>query len=216
MLVSLPSGLQMPAQYWQLVSTRLWQLGARPAAQPVKRLVPPDVVEQSWTNSGRWEYLGEKPKRAIKATDNFPLRETCNLKDAQEAFLWMLVALPGVNGGPLILSVEQHRKDSAHLWDCGARPVGIPELEYLPPGENDPHWSTTPGKWVPRGAISAQDKARHELKRGIARMGHAQKVEFKRALVRDRDGLKPQKTTATQVVASMHPQLRRLALEILG
>lgn len=216
MLVALPSGLQMPAQYWGLVSTRLWWLGTRPTPNVVKRLVPPSSVTQSWTDPGRWEFLGEKPHRPLKTNGDFPLRENCNPADPQEAFLWMFVALPHVNGGPLILSVDKHRRDSEHLWDCGARPVGVPEGEYVPPGADDPHWATTPGKWVPRGSISAQEKARAELRRGIARMGHAQKVEFKRALTRDRDGLKPQATTATQVVASMHPQLRRLALEVLS
>lgn len=215
MFISLPSGWQMPFDYWRMLSARFWELGARPDAEPIKALIAPEGAPQSWMDPGHWEYLMDKPKRKIPTRVDFPLKETCNLSDPSEAFLWMFVAPPHLWGGPLVMSIDQHQKDSEHLWDCGVRPSVAPKLEYVPPGANDPFWTTTPGKWLPAGSRSSRDKARAEIERGIARMGHGQKVAFFQALKADRDGLKAPKTKAAEVVASMHPQLRRLALEVL-
>ena len=80
---------------------------------------------------------------------DFPLRETCDPTNPEEAFLWMLVALPMQRGAPLIMPVEYLRQISRRLWDCGARPVAEPVIKYRKPMSGDPHWLTAPGQWVP-------------------------------------------------------------------
>lgn len=79
---------------------------------------------------------------------DFPLRETCDLDDPEEAFLWMLVAMPGMKGAPLIMPVEYLRMLSKRIWDCGGRPVADPVIKYRKPSGTDPHWLTAPGSWV--------------------------------------------------------------------
>jgi hypothetical protein len=94
-----------------------------------------------------------------RPADVFPLRENCNPNDPYEAFLWMLVGLPGnadgsgtALGGPLLMPVAYLRLISKRLWDLGARPVESPTLQYRPPTDTDPHWLYASGSWVDIGA----------------------------------------------------------------
>jgi Protein of unknown function (DUF2744) len=85
----------------------------------------------------------------------FPTRENCDLDDPREMYLWCLVALPGMNGGPLILPVEYLMMMSEHIFEtagpvkcehCGH--VHDPVKKYRPPSSQEPNWATSPGRWV--------------------------------------------------------------------
>lgn len=94
----------------------------------------------------------------------FPVRENCDPANPSQAFLWMLVALPGQNGAQLIMPVDYLQLVSKRLWDLGARPVEEPTLKYQRPAATDPHWMTAPGRWVDPGEEPpAQRPARRAL-----------------------------------------------------
>lgn len=85
-----------------------------------------------------------------------PTRETCDLDDPYQRFLWMFVALPYVSGGPLIMPIDYYQFVSKRLHDLGAMlqcpscgHTNEPTLKYQAPLGTDPNWATAPGKWVP-------------------------------------------------------------------
>lgn len=78
-----------------------------------------------------------------------PTRENCDLEKPREMFLWMFTAMPGLNGAPLMLPPDYWMIISEHLHELGARLVAEPVKKYRPPTSSDPHWSTSPGQWVP-------------------------------------------------------------------
>lgn len=84
-----------------------------------------------------------------KFAHGFPTRENCDPDNPYEAFLWMLVAPPGMNGGQLVMPIPWLQLLSKRLWDCGVRPVEEPVVKYRKPGNTDPNWMTSPGSWVP-------------------------------------------------------------------
>lgn len=86
---------------------------------------------------------------------DFPIQRECDLKKPSEAFVWMLVALPHMKGAALPMSSEYMQMVSEHLWECGARVPhtkdGVPRFQkrwWHPPGNRDPHWLTSPGRWL--------------------------------------------------------------------
>ena len=122
--------------------------------------------------------------------DVFPLRENCNPNNPYEAFLWMLVGLPGnadgsgaAPGGPMVYPPSYLRLVSKRLWDLGARPVEPPILKYRPPAAGDPNWLYSSGSWVP---INAPDPdPRPAARRVLDAMLPAQKAEHLRELAKD-------------------------------
>ena len=47
--------LMMPTEYFEIMSWRLWVLGARPVAEPTQKWVPPASVTASpWMAAGKW------------------------------------------------------------------------------------------------------------------------------------------------------------------
>jgi hypothetical protein len=80
-------------------------------------------------------------------------------------FLWMLVALPGVNGGHQVMPSSYNMLVSEHLYNCGAM-LTCPQCgytkdavkEYVPPSAEEPHWLTSPGRWVKAGDAPKPDK----------------------------------------------------------
>jgi hypothetical protein len=57
--------LIMPIEYFRHVSKRLWDLGARPSAEPTLEWVAPSATEPNWlTSPGRWVPAGSAPKRS--------------------------------------------------------------------------------------------------------------------------------------------------------
>ena len=110
---------------------------------------------------------------------DFPTRETCDPADPEEAFLWMLVAWPGMRGGQLAMPVEYPRMVSKRLWDCGARPVGEPVIKYRRPAATDPHWLTSPGSWV---AIDEPDPDPNPARDAVMKLSPQQQAEVWREL----------------------------------
>ena len=148
----------------------------------------------------------------------FPTRENCDPNDPEEAFLWMFAALPGTNGGQLIMPIDYFRKVSKRLWDCGCRPTEEPTLEYVPPTAADANWATSAGSWVEAGSVSDTDKQRAAIEAAVARMGHQQKVEFFKALQAWESGAVLPDTKAGQVVGNMvdsEPHLLPITLAVL-
>ena len=97
-----------------------------------------------------------KDKQFKKFAHQLPRKETCDLDDPREMFLWMLVALPGMNGGQqampasynMLVSEALHRRGAMlKCENCGH--MKEPEEVYVPPKSDDPHWMTSPGRWVP-------------------------------------------------------------------
>lgn len=47
--------LMMPAEYWEMMSWRLWVLGARPTEEPTQKWIPPASMSASpWMAAGDW------------------------------------------------------------------------------------------------------------------------------------------------------------------
>ena len=78
-----------------------------------------------------------------------PTRDNCDLNDPEEAFLWMLIAIPGMKGAPVPFPIEYLRVLSKRLWDCGARPTGEQALWYHPPQAGDISPMMAAGEWKP-------------------------------------------------------------------
>lgn len=54
--------LIMPVSYYREVSKRLWDLGARPVAEPTLEWVAPTASDPNWmTSPGRWVEAGTAP-----------------------------------------------------------------------------------------------------------------------------------------------------------
>jgi hypothetical protein len=144
----------------------------------------------------------------------FPTRDNCDPNDPEEAFLWMFAALPHVRGAPLIMPTEYYRAVSKRLWDLGCRPTQEPTLEWVAPSATEPHWLTSPGRWV--SACSApkrteQDDARH----AIANMSMQQKAELLKVLEDLEAGEPLADTPAGRVVNTLTFHQRDVVLEVL-
>lgn len=111
----------------------------------------------------------------------FPRRENCDLENPRQAFLWMLVALPGVNGAQMVMPIAYNELMSEHLWKCGARPSAEPIIKYQPPQANDPHWLTSPGRWVPVDAPDAA--AERPARKALDKLTVTQRAELLRELL---------------------------------
>lgn len=103
-------------------------------------------------------------EKARKFAHRLPVRENCDLTDPQEMFLWMLVAPPGMNGGQQAMPSSYNMLVSQHLYECGAMlkcpECGyskLPDKVYVPPDAHDPHWMTSPGRWVDPDEAPEQD-----------------------------------------------------------
>jgi hypothetical protein len=106
-----------------------------------------------------------KDRKYSKFSNKLPTRETCDLTEPSEMFLWMLVALPGVNGGHQVMPSSYNMLVSEHLHQCGAMLTceqcgytRTPEKQYVPPATKDPHWLTSPGTWKnPKDVLPEED-----------------------------------------------------------
>lgn len=149
----------------------------------------------------------------------FPTRENCDPNDPEEAFLWMFAAMPGQNGGQLIMPIEYFRSVSKRFWELGARPnVEEPTLEYIPPSASEPNWATSAGKWVPIGSVDESEKQYRTMASAVARMAHPQKVDFYKALLAWEAEQDLPDTPGGRVVRNMaddEPHLLPLALRVI-
>lgn len=116
--------------------------------------------------------------------DGFPTRENCDPTDPHQAFLWMLVALPGQNGGQLVMPVEYLQLVSQRLWLCGARPVEAQQIKYRPPTGTEPNWMTSPGRWVD---VGEPDPAPNPARQVLNTLTSQQKAELLRELEAERE-----------------------------
>lgn len=123
------------------------------------------------------------PKAPPKWTKGFPLKENCDPKNPFEAFLWMLVALPGQNGAALVMPPEYLQLVSERLWALGARPVAEPTLKYRRPTNLDPNWMTAPGTWVDINAPDDDDRT--AARKAVDSLIPVQKAELFRELSKD-------------------------------
>jgi len=149
----------------------------------------------------------------MPAKGEFPLRENCDPTNPETAFLWMFVAMPKLNGAPLMMPIEYYRLMSKRLWDLGCRPTEEPTLAYVAPSAADPHWATSPGKWVPVAEVVPDPDREYRL--GLAKMGHAQKVALYKALKGPTPAAGAVLSAAQQVVANATPDQRAALLRLL-
>jgi len=118
-------------------------------------------------------------KRSIdqyRFAKEFPTQHNCDPKKPTEAFLWMLVALPGVNGAPLTAPISYNMMVSEHLWECGARPASQPIKKWQPPKATGPHWMTSPGRWVPLDHPDPEPQ--HPADEALAKLSTQQRAEL--------------------------------------
>lgn len=146
--------------------------------------------------------------------EEFPRRENCNPDDPYQAFLWMFVALPGQNGGPLVMPVDYMQLVSKRLWDLGARPVADPTLIWLPPTGTEPNWMTTPGKWVPADSV-LEVTEEQRAQAAIGQMTMQQKAELLAALEKWELGLDIPDTPAGKVSQTLSEGQKRIVLDVL-
>ncbi|MCK9468669.1 MAG: DUF2744 domain-containing protein [Porticoccaceae bacterium] len=142
---------------------------------------------------------------------DFPTRDNCDPTNPEEAFLWMLVALPGMKGGQLLMPVEYLRQVSKRLWECGARPVEEPEIEYQKPSGNEPHWLTSPGKWRPAGTVAPASEV-DQVDAALSQMGFQQRGELYTALCAWERGADLPETEAGKVVSTLTDHQRGVIL----
>lgn len=118
----------------------------------------------------------------------FPTRENCDLDDPKQMFLWMLVALPGMRGAQMGFPVSYNMMISEHMHACGARVAcencghtAEPTRKYQPPSATEPHWMTSPGRWVKPDTPDVQANPAREA---INRLTAQAKTEVFRELVK--------------------------------
>lgn len=81
---------------------------------------------------------------------SIPLQQDCNPNDPEEAFLWLLMGLPGLEEqAPMLLPPQILRKWSKRLWDGGLRwDPKFQTIKYVPP-VGQYHWlAGAGGSWV--------------------------------------------------------------------
>lgn len=108
-------------------------------------------------------------------TKGFPTRSNCDLDDPKEMFLWALVALPGVRGAQLVMPVDYNMAVSEHLYEVGARLAAEPIKKYQAPAAGEPHWMTSPGRWVP---LETPDEELHPARAVLGTLTSQQKAEL--------------------------------------
>jgi hypothetical protein len=148
------------------------------------------------------------------AFEEFPRKENCDPTNPYQAFLWMFVALPGQNGGPLIMPVDYMQMVSKRLWDLGARPVADPTLVWVPPTGTEPNWMTTPGTWLPVGSI-IETTEHQKAQEAISQMTMQQKAELLEALTQWEIGFDMPDTPAGQVSKTLSDGQKRIVLDVL-
>lgn len=112
----------------------------------------------------------------------FPTRENCDLNDPSQMFLWMFAAQPGVRGGQLVMPVSYNMVLSEHMYECGAQlacrscgHMAEPVKKYQAPSATEPHWLTSPGRWV---SMDTPDARPHPAREVLSRMTVVQKAEL--------------------------------------
>lgn len=105
-----------------------------------------------------------------------PLRETCDLENPRQAFLWMFTAMPGLKGAPLPMPTEYFELLSYHQWVLGARPQHPPGLKYRPPVNMVADRWTAQGEWV---GVDEPDPPRTTMADIVAKLPQQDRAELK-------------------------------------
>jgi hypothetical protein len=87
-----------------------------------------------------------------------PLRETCDLSNPRQRFLWMFVAMPMMKGAPLMLPTEYWEYMSWRLCVLGAGIIDEPQIKYQAVGNLTNPW-TAAGKWVDKDTPEPERKS---------------------------------------------------------
>lgn len=103
-----------------------------------------------------------------------PTQENCDPNDPEEAFLWMLIAIPGMKGAPVPFPIEYLRELSKRLWNCGARPTGEQTLWYHAPRAGDISPMFAAGEWKPEPPSNERPDI------DITKLGKAMQDEIRR------------------------------------
>lgn len=89
--------------------------------------------------------------------DQIPTRNTCDLTDPEEMFLWCFTGAGGVTGAPLLMPTDYYRALSRHLHDCGARLTAEPVVKWRAPTDTlSPLLAQ--GEWVPADEPDKEDE----------------------------------------------------------
>ncbi len=108
--------LIMPVEYYREISKRLWELGARPSAEPTLEWVAPTATEAHWlTSPGRWVPAGSSRKlseedEARRAVDRMSRQQKAELLKA----LTVLEAggvLPDSPAGKVVNTLSFHQRE---------------------------------------------------------------------------------------------------------
>lgn len=110
-----------------------------------------------------------------KFTKGFPTRANCDPDNPREKFLWCLVALPGMKGAQLVMPIEYLMMVSEHLHECGLDFTSEAVKKWQPPKANDPHWMTSPGRWVP---TNTPDEPGDPAQKALDALTNQQKAEI--------------------------------------
>lgn len=138
-----------------------------------------------------------KDPKYSRFANKLPTRENCDLSDPSEMFLWMLVALPGVNGGHQVMPSSYNMLVSEHMHRLGAMLecpqcgfTKVPELQYVPPSTEDPHWLTSPGTWKKPEDMTPQEQSEtDEIDSALDALSATQRAAlFKRLQERQKGG----------------------------
>lgn len=127
--------------------------------------------------------------KAYNFTKGFPTRENCDLDKPTEKFLWMLVAMPGVNGAQQVMPVSYNMAISEHLCELGAMlkcpacgHMETPIKKYQSPASGDPHWLTNPGEWV---KPDTPERKPHPARSALEKLTSMQKAEILELLLEE-------------------------------
>lgn len=108
--------LIMPISYYEDVSERLWELGARPTVEPTLEWVAPSATEPNWiTSPGRWVPAGQAPKRterdeAQDAVSRMSMQQKAELFKALQA-LSDGEPLPDTPAGKVVNTLTFEQRD---------------------------------------------------------------------------------------------------------
>ena len=105
-----------------------------------------------------------------------PTRDTCDLKNPRQAFLWMFTASPGQKGAPLIMPDEFFEMQSYHMWVLGARPQSPAELKWLTPNNMVASRWGAQGEWV---TLDTPEPRRTTMEEILAELPQQDRAEVK-------------------------------------
>ncbi|UVT24982.1 DUF2744 domain-containing protein [Rhodococcus pyridinivorans] len=121
------------------------------------------------------EEVDQGAQNPVDVLQDLPTRENCDPNNPEEAFLWMFVGLPGVNGASMIMGPDYYRQVSKQLWELGARPVEEP-IKHL-----------ERGRWV----YENPDDEPEPVQEMYARLAAVQRAQYE-AKLRERGLLPPE------------------------